>query len=133
MSSAELPAHSSQVPPSQVSWAWWPFFFGVVVGYVLFRPGGVVDYFLLPGGFRGNPEIPSWMGQDRRGGAAGQFRRGQQDRYSSRPAPGGQSGEEELFDDENFDSPLPAPQRPGGDIKLPPTDLFGSSGSGLND
>lgn len=133
MSSAELPAPSSQVPPSQVSWAWWPFFFGVVVGYVLFRPGGVVDYFLLPGGFRGNAEVPSGMGQALRGGAAGQFRGGQQDRYPIRPAPGGQSGEEEWFTDETFDSPPPAPQRPGGPIKLPPTDLFGSSGSGLND
>ena len=107
------------------SWAWWPFLFGVVVGYVLFRPGGVVDYFLLPGGFRDEVASQSVMPQ---GGGGSIFNQGQDSRnkqYQRRPESGGDIGGEDWFNEGDSESPIPAPQRPGKAITLPPTDLFG--------
>ena len=112
------------------SWAWWPFLFGVVVGYVLFRPGGAVDYFLLPGGFHDDVGSQSVIGQRAAGKMfnQGQFSQAQGNRnnqYQKGPESGGEDGGEDWFDEGEMESPLPAPRRPGGSTSLPPTDLFG--------
>jgi hypothetical protein len=110
---------------SSNSWAWWPFLFGVVVGYVLFRPGGVIDYFLLPGGFQDEVVSQSAMRQGTGGSIFNQGRDSRNNQYQRRPESGGEFGGEDWFNEGDSESPPPAPQRPGNSITLPPTDLFG--------
>lgn len=90
---------------------WWLFVFGVVVGYVLFRPGGVRDYFFASGGFRepmtvgsladrpvplDNPMAPQ-LGVGAGVGA------GSNDSFGSGRRSGARFGSEE-FDSDEFDS-----------------------------
>jgi hypothetical protein len=114
------------IPSSSASsWAWWPFVFGVVVGYVLFRPGGVIDYFLLPGGFHGEVASQPLMGRGTEGSLFNQGQERQNNQYQRRPESGGGVEGEDWFNEGDDEGPLPAPQRPGKSITLPPTDLFG--------
>jgi hypothetical protein len=131
-------------PSNLFSFSWLSFLFGVVVGYVVFRPGGVIDYFLLSGGMRDRfaqedarfgAQREGWQGAGsgygrgfgagaggkREGlgfdGLPGGGYQGRVDQYDNRRG----FGEDGFPDDES--GPLRAPRAPGS-VQLPPTDLF---------
>lgn len=136
------------IPQSPPFSPWWLFVFGVMVGYVVFRPGGVRDYFLASGAFRDTmtvgasadralapemPMAPQWGGAAAPGGVRG-------DRFgSNREAGGGAAWDERSRSSAGVGAGYPPVQDgfeddsvQGGrdrDIQLPPTDLFTDNGS----
>ncbi len=142
------PSSSGATPPASpsnlFSFSWLSFFFGVLVGYVVFRPGGVIDYFLLSGGMRDRfAQEDARFGGQRGGwsGAGSEYGRefgpgagGEREGLGFDGPPGGRYqgggdpydnrrgfGEDGFSDQEN--GPLRAPRAPGS-VQLPPTDLF---------
>lgn len=121
-------ATSSSPPPGHTFSPWWLFVFGVMFGYVVFRPGGVWDYFLSSGGFRDTMTVGSKDGGAGRGysgpgrGAAAGSYEWDTGRRLAPTLRGGESLAPEGLDDET----MPRGREP--DIRLPPTDLFTGGG-----